>query len=150
MSSFTQTPKNALFCNAEEHRKAQNFTEVAPLCGGDSATVFSSPHLLTLEAADHEGVALPALGRAPQFPQPVGLRRAGEQDVLKLLLGCTVFCRNSVKMHRYTSTVTSPWLEEARHSPLSRVCRESLSSKSSEEDTVPVDGAFSNFLLEFP
>lgn len=35
-------------------------------------------------------------------------------------------------------------------SPFSEVCSESLSSKSSEEDMVPVDEAFSSFLVEFP
>ena len=62
-----------------------------------STTPSSSPHLLTLEAADHEGVTLPALGRPPQLPEPVGLRGAGEEDVLELLWRCTVFCGKSMK-----------------------------------------------------
>ena len=106
--AYSRTEKHAL-CNAEEE-KAQNFAEgllvLADLQRDDghprlprkaSATTSSSPHLLALEAADHEGVALPALGWSPQFPEPVGLCCAGEEDVLKLLLRGTVFCGNSIK-----------------------------------------------------
>lgn len=50
----------------------------------------SSPHLLALEAIDHEVVAVPALGWAPQLAEPVGLGRAGERDAPHLLLGCAV------------------------------------------------------------
>lgn len=39
------------------------------------------PYLLTLGPADHEGVALPALGWAPQPPQPVGLGRVGQRPL---------------------------------------------------------------------
>lgn len=106
---YSRIEKHAL-CDAEEE-KAQNFAE-GPLIPADlqrddghprllreaSAMTSSSPHLLALEAADHEGVALPALGWSSQLPEPVGLRCAGEEDVLKLLLGCTVFCGNSIKV----------------------------------------------------
>lgn len=107
--AYSREEKHAL-CNAEEE-KAQNFAE-GPLIPADfqqhdghprlpceaSAMTSSSPHLLTLKAADHESVTLPAFGWSPQLPEPVGLRCTGEEDVLKLLLGCTIFCGNSIKV----------------------------------------------------
>lgn len=56
-----------------------------------------SSHLLTLEAVDHESVTLSALGWSPQFPESMGLRCAGEESIPELLLGCAIFCRNSIK-----------------------------------------------------
>lgn len=56
-----------------------------------------SSHLLTLEAVDHESVALSALGWSPQFPESMGLCSAGEESVPELLLGCAIFCRNSIR-----------------------------------------------------
>lgn len=85
----------------------------------------------------------------------MGLRRAREGDVLELLLGRAVFCGNSAKAFSAGTEVAPPPSPPRQPSPcvtspLSKACRESRSSKSSEEDTVLVDGAFSSFLEEFP
>lgn len=101
------------------------------------------PHLLTFGPADHEGLALAALGRAPQPPQPVRLGCAGERPLPEgaagpVLQPVSQVCGKTAGLGGLVQSCPRP-------AHLFPALPGSRSSKSSE-DSVPVEETFTSCL----